>query len=119
MYNYTSSIMDQHTNNSHNNKTHLVIDSNPSICIPRISSDIQQWKIRIIFEKLHIGKIYRIDQIFNHNTNTKRIFIHFDFWYKNERSKNVRKILFNNEHVNVIYDDFHFWKCYLSKNPKK
>lgn len=102
-----------------NEESTMKQNKNPSLCIPRINSHFQKWQIHQVFEKLHIGKIKRIDQSYNHNTNTKRVFIHFDFWYKNEKVEYIQTKLSQNKHINIVYDDFHFWKCYLSKKPKK
>lgn len=104
---------------SHGEYKHIENSKNPSLCIPRMHAHFQKWQIHQVFEKLHIGKIMRIDQSYNHNTNTKRVFIHFEFWYKNERASNIQEILNSGKYVHIMHDDFHFWKCYQSKNPRK
>jgi hypothetical protein len=52
----------------------------PSMCIPRVFTNITEERIRKVFNELNIGTIYRID-IVNKNTekgeNFNRVFIHF------------------------------------------
>ena len=67
--------------------------SNPSICIPKVDRNISKKFIYNIFNRHLLGKIKQIDIIPNKKYN--RVFIHFEFWYNNEKSLKVKQILAN------------------------
>lgn len=95
----------------------------PSLCIPRVFPNIDEKRIRKIFDELQIGNIERID-IINKQTEKgekyNRVFIHFNLWYNNTNANQVRDRLLNGKDIKIIYDDPWFWKvsAYRS-NPNK
>lgn len=92
---------------------------NPSICIPRVYDYISKWEINDTFHKLKIGKIEKIEEIYNKNTKTKRIFIHFRFWYNNKYAHHLKEIILSGGSFNVVYNFPWFWKCYKNNSSSK
>jgi hypothetical protein len=96
----------------------------PSICIPRVFSNIDERSIRKIFESLNMGEILRVD-IIRKNTgkgeNFNRVFIHWKYWNDSENANISRKRLLNGKEIKIIYDEPWFWKvsAYRDHNHKK
>jgi len=90
---------------------------NPSICIPRVFDDIHVDFISNIFQnQLKLGKLNKINVIRNHNDKKfKKVFIHFDVWYDNDISNNIKKKLINGDIVKVVYGFPWFWRCAMSR----
>jgi hypothetical protein len=83
--------------------------SNPSICIPKVDRNITKKFIYDIFNRHLFGKIKQIDMI--PNKKHYRVFIHFDYWYNNEKSLKVKKILADGLDFKIMYVEPWFWKC--------
>ena len=95
----------------------------PSMCIPRVFTNITEQRIRKVFDELNIGTIYRID-IVNKNTekgeNFNRVFIHFSKWNTTANAEKARTMLLNGKEIKIIYDEPWFWKisAYHESKPK-
>ncbi len=85
----------------------------PSLCIPRVYTNISEGRIRKIFNDLNLGVIERID-IVNKTTEKgerfNRVFIHMERWFQNGNASVARERLLNGKDIKVIYDDPWFWK---------
>ena len=92
--------------------------TNPSICIPRTTLDVDEQLVRRIFNKYKLGPIKRIDIVHNTQYGNKRIFIHFKYWFDNQKNLDIKEKLLNGESINIIYAKPWFWKCSVSKIPK-
>ena len=96
----------------------------PSLCIPRVFPNIDERRIRKIFETLNMGEISRVD-IVRKNTekgdNFNRVFIHWKYWNNSENANISRERLLNDKEVKIIYDEPWFWKisAYRDPNQKK
>lgn len=94
----------------------------PSLCIPRVFPNIDEKRVRRIFNDLNIGDIKRID-IVTKNTEKgekfNRIFIHFNKWFSNENADMSRERLLNGKEIKIIYDDPWFWKVSAYREPTK
>lgn len=87
----------------------------PSLCIPRVFANIDEHRIRRIFEDLDIGVISRVDIVrgkpcSNVKDQHNRVFIHFHRWYNTMSAESARERLLNGQDLKVIYDDPWFWK---------
>lgn len=90
-----------------------------SLCIPRVFLNIDEKRIRKIFNELHLGEIQRIDivnKITEKGEKFNRVFIHFKSWFENENAKNARERLMNGKDIKIIYDEPWFWKISASRN---
>ena len=94
------------------------IDSQPSLCIPRIFEKVNHQYIRNIFEQLDLGKINRID-IIDRRTDKgdtyKRVFIHFHKWYTNDDAVSARQRLISGKDIKIVHDNPWFWKVSANK----
>ena len=92
------------------------MSSNPSICIPRIESNIDRKTITSAFEKF--GAVDRID-IVQSGRKSRKAFIHFKRWIpKNQDHQSFLTRLEDGETVNLVYSFPWYWQCRKSKLPK-
>lgn len=89
--------------------------NNPSICIPRIDSSISKWEISDVFNKLGIGKLKKIDVLYNSKYDSQKVFVHFKHWNDTERSKHIKDILNSGGNIKIVYNFPDYWKCFKSK----
>jgi hypothetical protein len=83
------------------------------LCIPRVYPNINESRIRKIFDDLNMGELDRIDVVTK--TSEKgdkfnRVFVHFKRWNNSENSNVARERLLNGKEIKIIYDDPWFWK---------
>jgi hypothetical protein len=95
--------------------------SAPSICIPRVFSNITQARVEAIFRNLGFGELEKVDMV--KKTNAKgekyqRVFVHFKHWNHDEQTCQARQMLLNDQEVKVVYDDPWFWKLSASKRTR-
>jgi hypothetical protein len=94
----------------------------PSLCIPRVYSNINESRIRKIFEELTLGIIDRID-IIGKTTDKKekfnRVFIHFKRWFTDGNAEIARERLLNGKDIKIIYDEPWFWKVSAYRPPQE
>lgn len=97
---------------------HFLAESQPSICIPRVFSNILEPRIREVFNDLNLGKIRKIDIVERNNEKGepfKRVFIHFEKWFWNDNAKAARGKLISGKEIKIVYDNPWFWKVSASK----
>jgi hypothetical protein len=96
-------------------------DSNPSLCIPRINNNINEDKIRQVFNKLELGLIHRIDIIVKKTEKgelNKRVYIHFNNWFDNECANSIKNKIISGEEIKIVYDFPWFWKVSANKSRR-
>ena len=93
-----------------------------SLCIPRVSLNINEMQIRNIFDELNMGIIQRID-IVNKTTEKgekfNRVFIHFESWFETENAILALERLNNGKEIKIMYDEPWFWRAapsYIKKD---
>ena len=94
--------------------------STPSICIPRVFSNIGEARIRRIFDELNMGEIARVDIVFKTTEKGEkfnRVFVHFKSWSTDRNAETARQRLLNGQDVKIIYDDPWFWKISAYRPP--
>jgi hypothetical protein len=92
------------------------------VCIPRVFSNINEKRIRRVFDELNIGVIQRVDIVAKtaHNGDTfNRVFVHFERWFTNENAEKARERLLSGKEIKIIYDDPWFWKVSLYHEKKQ
>ena len=100
-----------------------IIPSNtPSLCIPRVIPNIDEARIRRIFDELSLGELERIDIV--KKTTEKgekfnRVFVHFAKWNKTEEAVKVRTQMLTGKEIKIIYDDPLFWKVSALRTKEK
>ena len=94
----------------------------PSLCIPRVFSNIDEKRIRHIFDELNLGIIERVD-IVNKTTEKgekfNRVFVHFRRWFSNSNADTARERLLNGKEIKIIYDEPWFWKVSAYRPPQE
>jgi hypothetical protein len=94
----------------------------PSLCIPRVFSNIGEQRIKGIFDELNLGEIERIDIVSKQTESGEkfnRVFVHFRSWKTNESAKIARGRLLNGQDIKIVYDDPWFWKISAYRPPVK
>jgi len=94
----------------------------PSLCIPRVFPNIDERRIRGIFDSLNMGEIARVDIICRKSDkgeNFNRVFIHWKRWYDSENANKSRERLLNGKEIKIIYNDPWFWKISAYREQQK
>lgn len=92
----------------------------PVLCIPRVFANINEPRIRRIFDDLNMGLIDRIDIVTKkHGDKFTRVFVHFKHWNDSENARIARERLLNGKEIKVIYDDPWFWKISAYREPER
>ena len=94
--------------------------STPSLCIPRVFSNIGEARIRRIFDELNMGEIERVDIISKTTEKGEkfnRVFVHFKRWSTDGNAEQARQRLLNGQDIKIIYDDPWFWKISAYRPP--
>ena len=85
----------------------------PVMCIPRVFPNIDEKRIRRIFDELSMGEIDRVDIVgktTEKGEKFNRVFVHFRKWHSNANADTARERLINGKEIKVIYDEPWFWK---------
>lgn len=85
----------------------------PVLCIPRVHRNINETRIRNIFDELNMGTIERIDIVSKKNDKENkfnRVFIHYHEWNDSENAVIARERLLEGNDIKIIYDEPWFWK---------
>jgi hypothetical protein len=93
-------------------------ESQPSLCIPRVFNNIDETRLRRVFDELELGKIHHIDIIVRKNDKGeafKRVYIHFEKWSWNENAQAARRKLISGKEIKIVYDNPWFWKVSANK----
>ena len=92
----------------------------PSLCIPRVFPNIDEKRIRRIFDDLALGEIQAIDFVSKKTEKGEsfnRIFVHFKRWFNNKNADTARERLLDGKEIKIIYDDPWFWKVSAYRPP--
>ena len=109
------------THNTTSTDLSKVAQSEPSLCIPWVHTNITEERIRGVFEAIGFGDIQRIDIVKKTDRNDRehlRVFVHFSAWHDNEAAQKARQMLLNQQDIKIVYDDPWFWKIWASKSTK-
>lgn len=88
-------------------------DNVPSLCIPRVFSNITEVRIRKVINDLNMGDIERIDMVSKQTEKGEkfnRVFIHFRKWANDGNAAIARERLVNGKEIKIVYDEPWFWK---------
>ena len=105
------------TNSTSNISLKLIPANVPSLCIPRVFSNIPRDRIFRIVEDLGLGRISSIDmvpKVSEKGEKYNRIFIHFSAWSTSKDAEKARQIALSGGEFKILYDDPYFWKISAS-----
>ena len=94
----------------------------PIICIPRVFPNINELRIRRVFDELNLGAIERIDIVSKSTEKGEkfnRVFVHFKKWNSEGNAEIARERLLNGKDIKIVYDDPWFWKVSAYRQPAK
>lgn len=96
-------------------------DNVPSLFIPRVYANIQEHRIRKVFEELDLGTLERIDVVSKCEKGEKfnRVYVHFSRWNDTENANIARERLLNGKEIKVIYDEPWFWRISAYKSMER
>jgi hypothetical protein len=109
--------MQSTTNNSNNYKTNTTGEAGMSICIPRAFANINEARVRKVFDALNIFTIDRVDMVQRKNEKGdayQRIFVHIKEWSETADAQKARERLLTGKELKIVYDDPWFWKASLN-----
>ena len=90
-----------------------------SLYIPIIRNTSEEYIIKM-FKTHNIGKVMRVDFVYNKVKNRREAFVHFDEWFTNEESKQLQNdILDPNTRTQFKYHGEKFWPLLVNKNAHK
>ena len=92
----------------------------PSLCIPRVFHNIDEKRIRRIFDDLALGEIQAIDFVSKKTEKGEsfnRVFVHFRRWFVNKNADTARERLLEGKEIKIIYDEPWFWKVSAYRPP--
>lgn len=96
--------------------------SSPSLCIPRVFSNIGWMRIKETIEEAGWGSVQRVDVIPKKNDNGdsfNRVFVHFNKWNTEDADvKTVVDALEEGESIKMTYDEPWFWVIRKSNVPR-
>lgn len=95
--------------------------SEPSICIPRVFSNITWKRVKECFEDANVGVVERVDMVKKTNDKGeefKRVFVHMREWSDHPDARELRTKLMSGFEVKMVYDEPWFWKLLKSNVPK-
>lgn len=96
--------------------------SEPSLCIPRVFSNITEERVWQVLNELELGEIDRIDMVERETRDGdlyQRVFIHFKRWNGAQTQGGiVRQRVLDGEEVKIVYDDPWFWKVSASRSKR-
>jgi len=108
--------------NSESQKINLAgLDANvPSLCIPRVFSNITRERVMAAFKDLNLGFVERIDMIpctAPNGDRFQRVFVHLR-WKFSDQSDKARTRLLSGGEIKVIYDEPWFWKITANRSTR-
>ena len=87
-----------------------------SLYIPIIRNASEEYIIKM-FKTHNIGKVMRVDFVFNKVKNRREAFIHFDEWFTSDESKQLQEdILDPTTMTRFMYEGEKFWPLLVNKN---
>ena len=90
-----------------------------SLYIPVIRNASEEYIIKM-FKTHNIGKVMRVDFVYNKAKNRREAFIHFDEWFASDESKQLQEdILDPNTMTRFKYQGDNFWPLLVNKNAHK
>lgn len=90
-----------------------VVSAEPSLCIPRVFSNITWMRVKEEIEHYGLGEVDHVDMVSReneHGEKFQRVFIHFKEWSNTKHAQEARAKIMNGEMIQITYDEPWFWK---------
>ena len=90
-----------------------------SLYIPIIRNTSEEYIIKM-FKMHNIGKVMRVDFVFNKIKKRREAFVHFDEWFTSDESKQLQEDILNpTTKTQFKYQGENFWPLLVNKNAHK
>lgn len=89
----------------------FAIQTDLSLFIPRVSSNVSAFEIGHFFEYYDFGKVMRVD-LFRHKKYNNAI-VYFEYWNKNEMVETFHEKIAEGR-ARVMYDEPNYWSVYAN-----
>lgn len=104
------------------NTNDILAANEPSICIPRMYSNLNSKYVYDVFADLFgaqfIDCVDSVNKMNEKGEEYKRAFVHFHSWPNTYEAQEFRRRLLDGKEVKVSYSDPWFWKCSASRVPR-
>lgn len=99
---------------------HMPIEKPIQLCIPKVSNQITRNQIITTFQKLNIGRIYKIiENPLRADPLSKRIVISIEWDNTQPLAKEIQETLQDpTEHMNVVYEMPWYWQIYANHSQR-
>mgnify|MGYP001254297457 CR=1 FL=1 len=101
-----------------------VIDSdfnNLSIFIPYAKLSVTREQVAVAFFRNNIGCVSHVDLIPKENDEGTyyQMFVHFEHWFDNTYSNNIRLQMLSGQQARMVYDDPNYWNMFVNKSTNR
>ena len=93
----------------------------PSLCIPRVFSNITKDRVNYVIRSVGLGEIDHIDmvpRVTENGDKFQRVFIHFKEWSKSSSAQRARERVLSGKEIKIVYDEPWFWKLSANRSNK-
>jgi len=101
----------------------LLSNNTLSLYIPRVFPNVNEERVKAIFNSLDIGDVSHVDFIKKHGKDGQiynSLYIHFGLWYNNKGAANFQENVLNpNKEAKLVYDDPWYWIVLENTSSKK
>jgi hypothetical protein len=92
-----------------------------SLYIPIVNSETTDEYIGKCFNEKNIGKVSRVDFVFNKEKQRREAFVHFSEWFNTDQANRLKTELetniANGKKCRFIYNKNMYWPILINKNP--
>ena len=100
-----------------------LLNNTLSLYIPHVFPNVNEERVKAIFNSLDIGDVSHVDFIKKHGKDGQiynSLYIHFNIWYNNKGAANFQENVLNpNKEAKLVYDDPWYWVVLENTSSKK
>jgi len=100
----------------------LIPANSPSLCIPRVFSNITKERVAFVIKSVNLGEIEHIDMVPKSSENGdkfQRVFIHLKQWGTSGEAVRARERVLSGKEIKIVYDDPWFWKISANRSTPR
>lgn len=100
----------------------LIPANSPSLCIPRVFSNITKERVAFVIKSVNLGEIDHIDMVPKSSENGdkfQRVFIHLKQWGTSSEAVRARERVLSGKEIKIVYDDPWFWKISANRSTPR
>jgi len=100
----------------------LIPANSPSLCIPRVFSNITKERVAFVIKSVNLGEIDHIDMVPKSSENGdkfQRVFIHLKQWGTSSEAVRARERVLSGKEIKIVYDEPWFWKISANRSTHR